>query len=162
MAEAQPDIPAKVVKYEEFVNERLRPDLKKVLDQDDQVCTEIANCLQVKQFLQQLKNKTFGNEGDEIKVKTDLGCNFFVEAVVEDTRTVSVYLGLGIYLEMSREEAIDFISKQEQFLESKRRALLQKACAIKAHIKLVLEGLRELQGISNETDSPKSLTHLGF
>ena len=146
------DIPSKVLKYEEFLNERLRPDLKHVLDSDERLCTEIANCHQVTQFLKQLKDKAFGHEeGQEIKVKTDLGCNFFVEAVVPDTSQVSVYLGLGIYLEMSREEAVNFIEKREKILESRREVLLQKASNIKAHIKLVLEGLRELQGISSET-----------
>jgi prefoldin subunit 5 len=157
-------LPVKVLKYEEFLNEKLRPDLKKVLDEDDKLCTEIANCLQVKEFLHQLKNKTFGNEDDNIKVKTDLGCNFFVEAVLEDTSNVYVYLGLGIYLQMTREEAIAFIGKRQKVLEGKRTVLIEKASTIKAHIKLVLEGLRELQGISAETikDPQQTLSHLGF
>jgi len=164
MDESQPltDIPAKVIRYEEFINERLRPDLKNVLDADERTCAEIANCHQIKLFIQQLKSRSFGQDSDEIKVKTDLGCSFFVEAVIEDTSRVSVYLGLGIYLEMSRDEAIEYIDKREKVLESKRKILLEKASNIKAHIKLVLEGLRELQGISPEPDHDKSLLHLGF
>lgn len=74
------DIPAKVVQYEEFVNERLRPDLKKVLDTEQQVCDDIANCDQICVFLGQLKAKVFTDR--ELKVQTDLGCNFYVEAVM--------------------------------------------------------------------------------
>ena len=74
------DIPAKVLQYEEFVNERLKPDLKKVLDAEQQVCDDMSNCDQVCVFLDQIKRKEFG-EGD-LKVQTDIGCNFYVEAVM--------------------------------------------------------------------------------
>lgn len=85
MAQADPlpeyDIPAKVLQYEQFLNERLRPDLKQVLDAESQVCDQISNCNQVCLFLDQLANKSFGTS-NELKVQTDLGCNFFCEAVV--------------------------------------------------------------------------------
>lgn len=85
MAESDPvpeyDIHAKVLQYEQFLNERLRPDLKHVLDAESQVCDQISNCDQVCVFLDQIKNKSFG-AGNELKVQTDLGCNFFCEAVV--------------------------------------------------------------------------------
>ena len=80
MAESSCDIPAKVLQYEEFLNERLRPDLKKVLDAEQQVSDDMANCDQVCVFLHQLKEKEFTDR--ELKVQTDLGCNFYVEAVM--------------------------------------------------------------------------------
>ena len=86
MAEADVDfdIPAKVLHYEEFINERLRPDLKRVMDAEQLVCDDMANCEQVCVFLQQLKDKAFMDDGDDgpLKVQTDLGCNFYAEAVV--------------------------------------------------------------------------------
>lgn len=80
MAAALPNIPEKVLKYEEFLNERLRPDLKRALDAEQQICDDISNCDQVCLFLQQLKDKEF-TDGD-LKVQTDIGCNFYVEAVM--------------------------------------------------------------------------------
>jgi hypothetical protein len=74
------DLPAKVLKYEEFLNERLRPDLAKVMEAEQQVCDDMANCDQVCLFLQQLKDKEWTD--GPLKVQTDLGCNFYVEAVM--------------------------------------------------------------------------------
>lgn len=80
-AAAAPDIPSKVLKYEEFVNERLRPDLKQALDAEQEVANEMANCDQVCLLLRQFQQKEFTDKS-ELKVLTDIGCNFYTEAVV--------------------------------------------------------------------------------
>lgn len=97
----------------------------------------------------QVKEKSFGNEDGSLKVMTDLGCNMYVQADIEDTSTVSVYLGLGVYLDMPIDEAMVFLEKRRQILESKRQSVGDRVSLINAHIKLVLEGLRELQNISD-------------
>lgn len=73
----------------------------------------------------------------------------YVQADIEDTSTVSVYLGLGVYLDMPIDEAMVFLEKRRQILESKKQSVGDRVSLINAHIKLVLEGLRELQNISD-------------
>ena len=73
-------IPKKVVEYEAFVNEKLRPDLAAVELEAEKVCDELSNFLQIVEFIKQLKSKTFGD--GPIKTQTDLGCNFYVQCVM--------------------------------------------------------------------------------
>ncbi len=59
-------------------------------------------------------------------------------------------VGLGFFLELTLDEASAHADKKVKELESRAEALSEQACQIKANIKLVLEGLRELQGIAAE------------
>ena len=61
----------------------------------------------------------------------------------EDTANVSVYLGLGVYLNMPIDDAMVFLRKRAEMLGKKREVLIQKACHIKANIKLMYEVCHE-------------------
>lgn len=88
--------------------------------------------------------------GQPLKTQVDLGCNFYCRANVEDPSKIFVDIGLGFYLELTLEEAEKFVEKKISGLDQKSKDLTQQASKIKANIRLVLEGLRELQSISNE------------
>lgn len=144
---ATEDIPAKIVKFEAFVNEKLKTDLANVLKLDEEAAGDIENCIQLSVLLNQLKEKQFNPDGQAIKTLCDIGSNFYVQTVIDDPSSAIVYLGLGFYLQMTLEEALDFLSKRKSMLELKRKSFATAASKINANIRLVLEGLRELQGI---------------
>ena len=77
----------------------------------------------------------------------DLGCNFYAKAVVKNPQKVFVDVGLGFFVELTHDEAIAFIEKKTKLLDKKTDKLTQASTKIKANIKLVLHGLRELQGM---------------
>uniref|UniRef100_A0A8C6TCS5 Ubiquitously-expressed, prefoldin-like chaperone n=1 Tax=Neogobius melanostomus TaxID=47308 RepID=A0A8C6TCS5_9GOBI len=132
-------IDQKVLQYEDFINEVLRRDLQKVLDQRDSVYEKISQYLQLKNTLQSLQEA--GSKS--LKTEVDLGCNFYVQAQVEDASRVFVAVGYG------------FFTYSHKYLEIFTETLTKDSAKIKAHIRLVLEGLRELQGFS---DLPESST----
>lgn len=145
MAEA---LSQKVLQYEEFVNERLRHDLEKVLSQREEVCGEIAEYNQLKMTLELI---TAQEGAKPLKTMVDLGCNFYAHAKVEDPSMIFVAIGLGFHLEMRLDEAIEFIDGKVTRLAERSSKLSDQAALINGRIKLVMETLRELQFSSTNT-----------
>jgi prefoldin alpha subunit len=145
----QKNIGEKVVKYEAFLNDRLKPDLKAILEERDGVYSETAEFLALRNTISAIRSAGL-DPSQPLKTKVDLGCNFYCCANVEDPSKIFVEIGLGFYLELTLDEAEKFISKKVSALEDKSQQLTEQASKIKANIRLVLEGLRELQNISNK------------
>ena len=138
---------SKVLEYEIFLNERLKPDLKSILEQRDKIYNEIAEYLALKNSIEAVKSSGL-SEDQPLKTKVDLGCNFYGKAIVPNHRKVFVDIGLGFFLEMTHEEALVFVEKKTKHLNAQADILTQETVKIKANIKLVLHGLRELQNLS--------------
>lgn len=143
---------SKVLEYERFVNEKLKEDLGVILEQRDKTYQQIAEYLQLKTTVEKLKES---NLSEGLKTKVDLGCNFYVQANVPDSSKIFVFIGYGFFLEMTHDEALKFIGKRTKLLNEHVDKLTEDAAKVKANIRLVLEGLRELQNISNEPDTAK-------
>ncbi|XP_035769243.1 protein UXT [Neolamprologus brichardi] len=97
-ATARPNVDQKVLQYETFINEVLKRDLQKVVEQRDQVYEKISQYLQLKNTIQSLQM---------LAMLTLCLCYSFTEQLTKDS------------------------------------------AKIKAHIRMVLEGLRELQGLGD-------------
>uniref|UniRef100_A0A914W815 Protein UXT n=1 Tax=Plectus sambesii TaxID=2011161 RepID=A0A914W815_9BILA len=136
------DIDKKILDYETFVNERLRSDLKTVLDQRDAVLQEIEEYETLKTTIEKLKE---ANRTTDLKTQVDLGQNFFVNAVVPDASKIFVKLGYGFFAELSLNEAVNFSDKRIALLLQKADSHANSANRIKANIHVVLQGLNELQ-----------------
>ncbi|KAJ7317567.1 hypothetical protein JRQ81_003729 [Phrynocephalus forsythii] len=141
----------KVLQYETFISDVLQRDLKKVLEQRDEVYEKIAQYLQLKNVIERLQET-----GDkELKTQVDLGCNFYVNAEVPDTSTIFVALGYGFFVELTLPEALTFIEKKSKLLTELSEVLTRDSAKIKANIRMVLEGLRELQGLKDLPDETR-------
>ena len=149
------DISAKIARYENFLNETLRTDLKKTLERRDEIYTEQAEYLALRNSINAIKLADLV-PGEPLKTKVDLGCNFYCQAKVGDPSKICVSVGLGFYVELTLEEAQKFLDRKDSDL-SKQAARLTEDCAkLKANMKLVLGGLRELQNIDvNEPRRPQ-------
>uniref|UniRef100_A0A3Q1FS24 Protein UXT n=1 Tax=Acanthochromis polyacanthus TaxID=80966 RepID=A0A3Q1FS24_9TELE len=150
-ANANANVGQKVVQYENFINEVLKRDLQKVLEQRDIVYEKISQYLQLKNTIQSLQEA----ESQRLKTDVDLGCNFYVQAEVDDSSRIFVAVGFGFFVEMTHDEALRFIDKKTSQLTAFTEQLTKHSAKIKANIRMVLEGLRELQGLS---DVPESRT----
>lgn len=148
-ANANANVDQKVLHYETFINEVLRRDLQRVLEQRDTVYEKISQYLQLKNTIQSLQE----SGSQQLKTDVDLGCNFFVQAEVEDSSRIYVAVGYGFFVEMTHDEALRFIDKKTSQLTAFTEQLTKDSAKIKANIRMVLEGLRELQGL---TDLPES------
>ncbi|XP_059908923.1 protein UXT isoform X2 [Gadus macrocephalus] len=134
----------KILQYESFISDVLKRDLQKVLEQRDGVYEKISQYLQLKNTIQRLQVSGDG----ELKTEVDLGCHFYVQAHVEDSSRVFVAVGYGFFVEMSHAEALRFIEKKTRQLNAFTELLTKDSAKIKANIRMVLEGLRELQGLA--------------
>lgn len=75
------EVSEKVTRYEHFINEVLRADLAKVHATHAEAHKQLMKHESVKQFIEQLVNGTYPVD-KPLKVQTDMGCNFYVQAVV--------------------------------------------------------------------------------
>ena len=138
----------KVKKYEEFVNDKLRKDLETVRKNQEEVNTKIAEYLQLKSFIENVKSSDVSRSGRELKTQVDLGCNFYCQARITDPSKILVSVGYGFYVEFTLDEALKFVEKKCRQLTTYSSKLGQDSARIKANIKLVMEGLRELQDLA--------------
>lgn len=138
-------IPKKVLKYEEFVNDVLKNQLKKIEMDLDRTYTEIAELVQLESIIQTVQDTALLNEG--LKTKVDLGCNFYMQAFVSDPTKILINVGLNHFVEFTLSEGLVVIKKQVDFLNKRVDILKDQSAQTKAHIKLVLLGIKELQNI---------------
>nr|XP_057940955.1 protein UXT [Doryrhamphus excisus] len=138
------NVEQKVLQYEKFIDEVLKKDLQTVMEQRDAVYNQISQYLQLKNTIQSLQE----TGSKRLKTDVDLGCNFYVQAEVEDSSRIFVLVGFGFFVEMDHSEALCFIDKKTSQLTSFTDQLTKDAAKIKANIRMVLEGLRELQGLT--------------
>ena len=135
------NLPEKVKKYENFINNTLKEDLRKVHEQRDKLYSSIADYLQLKNTIERLK--IFN--GGKMRTQVDLGCNFYCQAEVKETKMILVAVGCGFFVEFTLDEAVKFIDKKVEHLTKQAEALTRDSANIKAHIKIALQGLSELQ-----------------
>ena len=65
-------ISEKVLKFETFLNETLRPDLKSTLEERDKIYEEIAEYLSLKNSIEAIKVSDLP-QGQPLKTKVDIG-----------------------------------------------------------------------------------------
>ena len=141
-------LPEKVERYEQFLNERLRSDLRTVLSQRDRVYSDITELTQLKQVIAQVQT-----QHGPLKTLVDIGCNTYAQARVNDCSKICVAVGLGFFLEMELGEASRYVEKRIGELNERAQELSQQSSQINARIKIVLQALTELQ---LSTDSPET------
>ncbi|XP_077545968.1 uxt prefoldin-like subunit [Haemaphysalis longicornis] len=147
------DIREKVLQYETFLNDVLKEDLRKCLEERDAVCAKLAELLQLRTVVERIQEVEANKES--FRTQVDLGCNFYVQAVVPDVSKIFVQVGMGFFVELTHEEALWFIGRREALLETELQRISKESANIKAHIQMVLQGLRELQGLPADIDPPK-------
>ena len=150
------DLPQKISRYEQFVNERLRTDLQLVLKLREEVYTDVTDYGQLKTIVDLLINEGFRKQDRPLKTMVDLGCNYYASAKVVDCSTIFVSIGLGFHLEMKLEEASAFVEDKVSQLMNKAEKLSEQAAQINGRIKMVMGTLRLLQfPVEGDVNPPK-------
>lgn len=141
-----PEISKKILQFESFVNDVLRADLGKLSDKLDAKNEELSEFLQLKSVIRTLKRTSSPDTG--FKTKVDVGNNFFVQAHVEDPSQILLDVGLGYYVEFTLDDALVLIDVRVKLLESAIKNLRTEIAKTNAHIKVILIGISDLQGMS--------------
>ncbi|XP_046434044.1 protein UXT-like isoform X3 [Neodiprion fabricii] len=144
--EMDPFIAKKVVQFETYVNEVLREDLRKLESKLNEKNVETAEYLQLKSTISALQSMpSEANNG--FKTKLDMGNNFYVQAVIEDSSMILLDVGLGHFVEFTLDEAVVVINLRLKLLDRQVKNLREESAKTKAHIKLILMSIMELQGM---------------
>lgn len=128
-----------VIAFEEVVNDRLKLELFQVSQQVSIVCENIADYLKIKSAI-----KIFKSSPRDIRLQTNLGCNFYAQCHIEDARKIYLCVGKDYYLQMELDEALTMIDFLETRWTQRLDQLQAKASRIKAYIKVALEALGRL------------------
>ncbi|CAD1477206.1 unnamed protein product, partial [Heterotrigona itama] len=143
-----PDIQKKIFKFEMFVNDVLKEDLAQLEQKLDAKNADVAEFLQLKAMITTFKNNGLDKSG--FKTQVDIGQNFFIEAQVSDASTILLDIGLGHYMELSIDDAMVVINVRVKLLEQQIKHFRKEIAKTNAHIKLILLGIRELQGFDDK------------
>ena len=142
----QDEVDKKILRFEQKMDNEMRPQLNLILTKRDKIYEELAQYLQLKNVLEMLKAQKL----KKFESRVDIGCNIFVNTEVEDTSKIMVALSKDFFVELTQEEALVYVEKKEKYLNDQAKALTKKASEIKAHIMFVQEAIRELLNIDPE------------
>ncbi|XP_017879883.1 protein UXT homolog [Ceratina calcarata] len=143
-----PDIQQKIIKFETFINDVLKEDLAQLEQKLDSKNADVAEFLQLKTMINTLESNGLDKSG--FKTQVDIGQNFFIEAQVPDASTILLDVGLGHYVEFSLNDALAVINVRIKLLEKQIANLRKEIARTNAHIKLILLGIRELEGFDKD------------
>lgn len=130
----------KLLRFEEFVDRRLKPDLVKAIAERDKVFEKQKTFLDLRRNLENLEK----NSVTSLRSLVNLGSEVYMQADVPDTSRIFVDIGLGFHVEFTWSEAIKFIAVREEQLAKQIEEYTHMIASIKAQIKMVYEGIREI------------------
>ncbi|XP_073023206.1 uncharacterized protein [Primulina eburnea] len=130
----------KVQKYEEFVDRRLKPDLLRAIAERDKVFEQQKIFSDLKRNIENLEK----NSVTSLRTMVNLGSEVYMQADVPDTCRIFVDVGLGFHVEFTRSEALNFIGTKEEQILRRIDEYTRLIASIKAQIKMVCEGIREI------------------
>lgn len=122
-------------KLEEFINGKLKEDLKYYEQHLKQLTDETLEYTQLKHQITAIKNEL---PGDSFKTQVNIGGDFFMQAKVPSKEKILVNIGLDTYVEFTLDEAERYAQMKMNILEKQAEVVRDEVCRIKAHIKLCL------------------------
>ncbi|KAF5955271.1 hypothetical protein HYC85_008127 [Camellia sinensis] len=90
------------------------------------------------------------NSVTSLRTLVNLGSEVYMQADVPDTRRIFVDVGLGFHVEFTWSEALNYIIAREEKLARQIEEYTRLIASIKAQIKMVCEGIRELLQLPGE------------
>ncbi|KAJ9549634.1 hypothetical protein OSB04_022177 [Centaurea solstitialis] len=146
----------KIQRFEEFVDRRLKPDLVRAIAERDKVFEQQKvlypsvmlftllvlklHCSDLRKNLENLEK----NSVTSLRSMVNLGSEVYAQAEVPDTRRIFVDVGLGFHVELTWSEALNIIPAREEKLARQIEEYTRLIAQIKAQIKTVSQGIREL------------------
>ncbi|KAK9052879.1 hypothetical protein SSX86_029509 [Deinandra increscens subsp. villosa] len=159
----------KIQRFEEFVDRRLKPDLVRAIAERYNFMfhhplsscysgqgfrateslvsfcytTYLFGCKTTSDLRKNLENLE-KNSITSLRSMVNLGSEVYAQADVPDTRHIFVDVGLGFHVELTWSEALKIIPAREEKLARQIEEYTRLIAQIKAQIKMVSQGIREL------------------
>ncbi|KAL3742886.1 hypothetical protein ACJRO7_018228 [Eucalyptus globulus] len=123
----------KVHKFEEFVDQRLKPDLVRAVSERDKVFEQQKTFSDLRKNIENLQK----NSVTSLRTLVNLGSEAYMQAEVPDMQRIFVDVGLGFHVEFTWSEALNYISLREEKLARQIEEYTHHIASIKAQIKMV-------------------------
>jgi prefoldin alpha subunit len=142
-----PEVQRKLLELETYVNEVLKQDLAELARKLDAKNTDVAEFLQLKSVIMMFQTTNIAETG--FKTQLDIGNSFFIQACVTDASKILLDVGLGHYVEFTLDEAVVVLNVRIKLFERQIAELRKAIAKTNAHIKLMLLGIRQIQGFKD-------------
>eukprot|EP00741_Cyanophora_paradoxa_P001141 tig00000459_g1101.t1 len=120
---------------DDLIDDRLRDDLKRVLDERDKAQEKLAKFGDLRETLETIRTHKL----KKLNHTVSLSSEFIVQAEIPDTQYVYVDAGLGFHVQFTVEEALSFIEVRRKGLETAIEALSSRAVSLRTDIGTVLQ-----------------------
>lgn len=129
----------RIAEIEEFINDVLKEDLKRLDICIKQFNEEIMEYMQLSNTLQ-----TFiDNMTDGYKTQVNIGSNIFMQARVKEMDKILVNVGKDVYMEMGIREAIRFSDVRVKILSKMSEVVREASVKKRSEIKMSLIAISE-------------------
>lgn len=155
-----------LLRYTHEIETKLKPDLDAATRRRDKVLDELIQLEQMETALdlinataKEKKNEQDGNvtnKGEKqpaMETRVNIGEEFYIRAHVHDMENIIVDVGCGVLVEMSFEEAREFILTRRSWLEKQAAFFSDKVVKIETHLKTAIKCLSELKTASSSTNT---------
>ncbi|GLV39726.1 Uxt prefoldin-like subunit [Carabus blaptoides fortunei] len=137
------EISEKVKQYESFLNDSLKEDLKFLETKLREINEKLSNWYIIMKSANDLRDY----HANGFKTYVDVGCGIMCQANVPDPSVININIGLNVYLTMTLDEADQYCNWKITICKKEIEHIQMQANQVKAHIKLVLLGLQEIQNV---------------
>jgi len=95
------------------------------------------------------------NGVNSLKTRVNLGSEVYMQAEVPDTRHIFMDVGLGFYVEFTRQEALDYIAQREERTQKQLEEYTGVITQIKGRIKLAHYQIQQILNLPEENPSSR-------
>ncbi|VVA92388.1 unnamed protein product [Arabis nemorensis] len=134
---------------EEIIDKGLKQKLVHATASRDKVFEEQKVLSDLRKNLETLEQ----NGVNTLKTMVNLGSEIYMQAQVPDTRHIFMDVGLGFYVEFTRQEALDYISQREQRIKKELEEVTGVITQIKGRIKLAHYQIQQILNLPEENPS---------
>eukprot|EP00960_Hanusia_phi_P038752 753580-Hanusia_phi.AAC.2 len=153
-AQEDPDaIGAKVDRYANFVDDVLRIKLANLIQQREEVVKDVEALEKLRSTIMLMQERG----GGRMKTMVNVGCECYMQAQVPETSRIFISVGLGFYVEMKLEEALEFVDKKVELLQVKADKQGNEISEVHSQIEMVLKAIQEVLRIADPEEGRRRM-----
>ncbi|KAH0918086.1 hypothetical protein HID58_025746 [Brassica napus] len=134
---------------EEIIDKGLKQKLLQTIASRDKIFEEQKELSDLRKNIETLEK----NGVNSLKTMVNLGSEVYMQAEVPDTRHIFMDVGLGFYVEFTRQEALDYIPKREELVKKQLEEVTKVIAQIKGRIKLAHHQIQQILNLPDENPS---------
>ncbi|CAN7050180.1 unnamed protein product [Brassica rapa subsp. trilocularis] len=134
---------------EEIIDKGLKQKLLQTIASRDKIFEEQKELSDLRKNIETLEKNGVNN----LKTMVNLGSEVYMQAEVPDTRHIFMDVGLGFYVEFTRQEALDYIPKREELVKKQLEEVTKVIAQIKGRIKLAHHQIQQILNLPDENPS---------